>query len=175
MIIPRRSLLKQLLFVSATAAIAPSCLFDKNKTGIQLKHLHINTDQESVFASLLATIIPETDTPGAASLHADLFAWKMLDDCSPKSDQDKILNGINELNLYSQTKFGQFFNRATVEQRSQILTEIEAKKDISKSLVAFYQQSKGLALQAYTSSEFFLTKVQVYEQIPGRFHGCVKA
>jgi hypothetical protein len=175
MIIPRRSLLKQLLFVSATVAIAPSCLFDKHKTGIPLKHMQVNSDQESVFASLLATIIPETDTPGAASLHADLFAWKMLDDCSPKSDQDKILNGINELNLYSQTKFGQFFNRATAEQRVQILTEIEAKKDISKSLIAFYQQSKRLALHAYTSSEFFLTKVQVYEQIPGRYHGCVKA
>jgi len=175
MIIPRRSLLKQLLFVSATAAIAPSCLFEKHKTGIPLKHMHINSDQESVFASLLETIIPETDTPGAASLHADLFAWKMLDDCSPKSDQDKILNGINELNLYCQTKFGQFFNRATVGQRIQILTEMEAKKGVSKSLIAFYQHSKSLALQAYTNSEFFLTKVQVYEQIPGRYHGCVKA
>lgn len=175
MIIQRRTLLKQLLFVSAAAAIAPSCLLDKHKTGIQLKHMHVSPEQEAVFASLLATIIPETDSPGAASLHADLFAWKMLDDCSTKQEQNKILKGLNELNLHCQTKFGQFFNRATEAQRIQILTELESNKDKTNSLSAFYHQSKGLALQAYTSSEFFLTKVQPYEQIPGRFHGCVKA
>jgi hypothetical protein len=175
MMIQRRLLLKQMLFVSATAALAPSCLFDKHKTGIPLKHFQISPEQESTFASLLATIIPETDTPGAASMHADLFAWKMLDDCSPKVDQDKILNGLNALNSYSQAECGQFFNRATNEQRVKILHQIELRKDIKDSLFEFYQKSKGLALHAYTSSEFFMTKVQVYEQIPGRFHGCVKA
>ena len=94
--IPRRLLLKQILFVSTTAAIIPSCLFDKHKTGILLKHIQVSPEQEANFASLLATIIPETETPGAASLHADLFAWKMLDDCSPKIDQDKILKGLND-------------------------------------------------------------------------------
>ena len=148
---------------------------DKNKSGITLKHFHISTDQETTFASLLSTIIPETETPGAASLHADLFAWKMIDDCSSKEDQDKILKGINELNLFSQAEIGQFFNKATNEQRENILTKIEQMKDKKESLFVFYQKSKGLALHAYTSSEFFMTKVQVYEQIPGRFHGCVKA
>lgn len=173
--IHRRLLLKRILFVSATAAIAPSCLFDKRKTGISLKHMHVSPEQETTLASLFATIIPETETPGAASLHADLFAWKMLDDCSPKVDQDRILNGLNELNLFSQTECGQFFNRATNEQRERLLKKIELHKDIKESLFEFYQRSKGLALHAYTSSEYFLTKVQVYEQIPGRFHGCVKA
>jgi hypothetical protein len=175
MIIQRRLLLKQMLFVSAAAALAPSCLFDKQKTGIPLKHIHVNPDQEATFASLLSTIIPETETPGAASLHADLFAWKMLDDCSTKADQDKILNGLNELNLFSQTENGNFFVRATNEQREKLLYKIEQRKNIKDSLFEFYQRSKGLALHAYTSSEYFMTKVQVYEQIPGRFHGCVKA
>ena len=175
MIIQRRTLLKQMLFVSAAAAFVPSCFLDKPHSGISLKHMQIDTDQEAVFASLLSTIIPETETPGAASLHADLFAWKMLDDCSPKADQDMILKGINELNLFSQTTVGQFFNRASEPQRIKVLQEIELQKDKQKTLYQFFQKSKSLALQAYTSSEFFLTKVQVYEQIPGRFHGCVKA
>jgi hypothetical protein len=175
MMIQRRLLLKQMLFVSAAAALSPSCLFDKNKTGIPLKHIRVTSDQETTFASLLSTIIPETETPGAASLHADLFAWKILDDCSSKLDQDKVLNGLNELNQFSQTEYGQFFNRATNEQREKLLQKIEGHKDIKDSLFDFYQKAKGLALYAYTSSEYFMTKVQVYEQIPGRFHGCVKA
>lgn len=164
-----------MLFVSATAAIAPSCLLDHKKSGLPLKNMKVSSDQEAVFASLLATILPETETPGAATLHADLFAWKMIDDCSPKKEQDKILKGINELNQWSQSQTGQFFNRATEAQRVALLQEIDARKDKKDSLSEFYHRSKSLALQAYTSSEFFLTKVQLYEQIPGRFHGCVKA
>jgi hypothetical protein len=175
MIIHRRSLLKQILFVSATAALAPSCLFNKEKSGIPLKHLHISPDQEAAFASLFATIIPETETPGALSLHLDLFAWKILDDCTPKNDQEAVVKGINELNLFSQTESGQFFNRATIAQREKMIRSIELRANKKDSLFVFYQKAKSLALYAYTSSEYFMTNVQVYEQIPGRFHGCVKA
>jgi hypothetical protein len=175
MVIHRRILLKQMLFVSATAAFLPSCLFNKQKSGIPLKHMHISTDQEATFASLFSTIIPETETLGAAGLHTDLFAWKILDDCTPKIEQEKVLKGINELNLFSQTEFGQFFNLTTNDQREKLIKKIELRKDSKDSLFEFYQKAKGLALYAYTSSEYFMTKVQVYEQIPGRFHGCVKA
>jgi UDP-galactopyranose mutase len=85
------------------------------------------------------------------------------------------LNGLNELNLFSQTEYGNFFVRCTNEQKEKLLHKIEQRKNIKDNLFEFYQKSKGLALHAYTSSEFFMTKVQVYEQIPGRFHGCVKA
>jgi hypothetical protein len=175
MIIHRRSLLKQMLFISATAALVPSCLLDKQKKGIPLTHMHVSPDQEAAFASLLATIIPDTDSAGASSLHLDLFAWKIIDDCTTKEDQEKTLKGINNLNLFSQTEVGQFFNRATSEQREKMVHSIELKKDKKDPLFEFYQKAKGLALYAYTSSEYFMTKVQVYEQIPGRFHGCVKA
>jgi hypothetical protein len=175
MIIQRRLLLKQMLFVSAAATIAPSCLLDKNKTGIPFKHMRVSADQEATFASLLATIIPETETPGAANLHIDLFAWKMLDDCSTKTDQEKILKGLNDLNQLCQSEFGQFFNRVSNEQREKLLAQLELRKDKNDTLFEFYQRAKGLAIYGYTSSEYFMTKVQVYEQIPGRFHGCVKA
>lgn len=175
MIYHRRALLKQLLFVSATAAISPSCLFDKHKSGISLKHITVSSDEEAVFASLFETILPDSETPGAKSLHLDLFAWKYLDDCRTKDDQNKILKGLQQLNLFSQKEQGSFFNRSSIEQREKILTRIEQLKDPKNSLFEFYLMVKGLAIQSYTSSEYFMTQVQLYEQIPGRFHGCVKA
>ena len=30
-----------------------------------------------------------------------------------------------------------------------------------------------MTLQAFTGSQYYLTKVRVYEMAPGRFHGCV--
>lgn len=175
MVIPRRELLKQILFVSAGSALIPACLLNQKKTGIALKHISITADQEALMASLADVIIPTTDTPGAKELHADLFVWKMLDDCTGKADQDKFMQGLNDFSQYAQTKTGKFFNRATVAEQASLLTEIEAKKDKNEAMVAFYQMAKRLTVQAYTSSEFYLTKVQLYEQIPGRFHGCVKA
>jgi hypothetical protein len=39
--------------------------------------------------------------------------------------------------------------------------------------MVFFNTTKGLTIQSYIASEYFLTKVQVYELIPGRYHGCV--
>ncbi len=175
MLLERRQLLKQLLFASAAVTFVPSCLINHQKPGIRLKHITVNDTQEALLARLLSAIIPDTDTPGSKALHADLFAWKMLDDCSPKADQEKFIKGLNELAQFAQQKTGQFFNKANPEQVDQVMQLLESKNGVSESLKGFYWMAKRLAIEAYTNSEFYMTKVQVYEQIPGRFHGCVKA
>jgi hypothetical protein len=37
----------------------------------------------------------------------------------------------------------------------------------------FYATVKRLTILAYSSSQYFLTKVQVYELVPGRWQGCI--
>jgi hypothetical protein len=168
-------LLKQLLFASTAVTLVPSCLLNNQKSAVPLKHITVNETQEAMFASLLFAIIPDTDTPGSKALHLDLFAWKMLDDCTSKAEQEKFLKGLNEFAQFSQKITNNFFNKANLEQVDQVMQLLESKKDISESLVMFYKMSKRLAIQAYTGSEFYMTKVHIYEQIPGRFHGCIKA
>jgi len=169
----RRQVLKQLLFVSAGTALIPSCLLVPQKAGIKLKHITVTADQEMLFNAFADTLIPKTESEGALDVHADLFVWKMLDDCSSVEEQESFLKGLNRFSAEFQKKHQQFFNNATSLQRDAFLKSIEMKKDPKDFLLIFYKNAKQRLIQAYTGSEFFLTKIQVYEQIPSRFHGCV--
>jgi hypothetical protein len=58
-------------------------------------------------------------------------------------------------------------------KRKVFLEGLDQRRDEKDPAVSFYQTVKERTIQAYTSSEFFLTKVQVYELVPARYHGCV--
>lgn len=171
----RRVAFKQLLFVSAGAMLIPACMEDKSKASVILKNFSISAEQELLLAELAETIIPKTDTPGAKDISAHLFALKMLDDCSSKEDQEKFVKNLAAFESLAKKESGKSFTEATAAERSKLLTQLETQKDAAQKDEAaqFYSKMKGLTIQAYTSSQFYLTKVQVYELIPGRYHGCV--
>jgi hypothetical protein len=68
---------------------------------------------------------------------------------------------------------GDPFVAATGAQREAILTAIGDKKIPGDELNFFYSTARKLTILSYSSSQYFLTKVQVYELVPGRWHGCV--
>lgn len=171
----RREALKQFVFVSAGMALIPSCMQDRSKSSLLLKKISISSADESMLAELSETIIPKTKSPGAKDISAHLFVLTMVDDCTKKEDQEKFLKGMKEFNDFSKATVGKEFVASSADERSKVLTSIIAKKDEENDLNLFFKTVKRFTIQAYTSSEFFLTKVQVYELVPGRFHGCVPA
>jgi hypothetical protein len=171
--INRRSAIKQFLFVSAGMAIIPACLLDKSKPAVELKNFSISADQENLLAELSESIIPKTSSPGAKDISAHRFALKMMDDCRSKEDQEKFLAGLAAFEKQAEKISGKPFTRQSPEERKAILDEMEKNKDSKEDVVIFYKTVKRLTIQAYSSAEFFLTKVQVYELIPSRYHGCV--
>ena len=173
MTISRRQILKQTLFVSAGSALIPSCLLLPQTKGLKLKHIAVSDDQEMIFAAFADTLIPKTDSEGALDVHADLFVWKMLDDCTAKDDQEKFLKGLNIFSAAFQKQNKHFFNGATRSERFSFMEQLDKRKDKEDPLVVFYNNAKQRLIQAYTGSAFFMTNIQIYEQIPSRFHGCV--
>jgi Gluconate 2-dehydrogenase subunit 3 len=173
MSINRRSAIKQFLFVSAGMALIPSCLQDKSKPAVELKNFSITAEQESLLAELSEAIIPKTTSPGAKDISAHRFALKMMDDCRSKEDQEKFLAGLAAFEKQADKISGKSFVKQSADERKAVLTEMERDKESTDDAVGFYRTMKRLTIQAYSSSEFFLTKVQVYELIPGRYHGCV--
>jgi hypothetical protein len=173
MTITRRSALKQFLFVSAGMALIPSCIQDKSKPAVTLKNFSISADQESLLAELTETIIPKTSSPGAKDISAHRFALKMMDDCHSKEDQEKFLSDLVAFEQQAEKISGKSFSKQSAAERKAVLEEMEKNMDSKEDAIGFYRTVKRLTIQAYSSSEFFLTKVQVYELIPGRYHGCV--
>jgi Gluconate 2-dehydrogenase subunit 3 len=176
MIINRRTALRQLAIISAGAALLPSCLHRHAKPSVSLKNFTITGDQEKLLEELAATLIPTDTTPGARDVSAHLFILRMMDDCSPKTDQEKFMKGLVLFDEASKTASGKSFTEASPAQQEALLSAIESKrlsKQPGDELNFFYSTTKKLTILAYSSSPFFLTKVQVYELVPGRFHGCV--
>ncbi len=172
----RRTVIKQFLFVSAGAAILPACFQDdKGKSSVLLKNFQLNGQQEKTLEELTETIIPATSTPGAKAVYAHLFVLKMMDDCYRKEDQQKFIKGLGQFEKAALQKYSASFAKCSKAQREEMVAGINGKKDIDPDLSFFYENTKRLTIQGYTNSKFYLTNVQVYKMIPGRYKGCVPA
>lgn len=169
----RRTVIKQLAFVSGALLLIPSCMQDKSKASILLKKISIDGGQEKLLAELSETIIPKTDTPGAKDVSAHLFALMMVDDCYKAEDQQQFIAGLKAFEAQTKNKFSHSFIDCTPSEREALLTGLDGKKTGNADLDYFYATVKKLTIQSYTTSKFYLTNVQVYKLVPGHFYGCV--
>ena len=171
----RREAIKQIFCITAGMAIIPSCMNDRRKSTILLSKIKISGAEEDMLAELCETILPKSSTPGAKDISSHLFVLKMVDDCRKKEDQDKFISGIKAFQEKCKSTTGKEFIGSTADEKKAILASIIADKDEESDLKYFFKTVKGLTIQSYTASEFFMTRVQVYELVPGRYHGCVPA
>lgn len=174
MSISRRTALKQFLVVAGGVMLLPSCMQQAgSKAAMPLKHLKISAGQEQLLAELAETLLPATNTPGAKELKLPEFTLRMLDDCHSPEDQKSFAEGLQAFEQYSKQQQQQEFTQLTPAQRTALLNTLEAGKDIPEAVSKFYKKVKGLTIQGYLGSQHYLTKVQVYELVPGRYRGCV--
>jgi hypothetical protein len=124
-------------------------------------------------AALTEALIPTTSTPGARDVSAHLFVLKMMDDCFSPQEQTKFFKGMRQLEDQAHATLGTSFAASAGPRRESLMQTIEAGKAPGEELGFFYSTTKKQTILAYSSSSWFLTKVQVYELVPGRFHGCV--
>ena len=172
MILTRRDAIKNCLIITV-GAFVPSCLQEKSRPAIAYKNLSIDSNQERLITEVSETIIPATDTPGAKDTYTHLFVLKMLDDCYTKEEQQQFINGMKEFEKLSQNKFDKSFVNCTLLQREELVRNSINSKDVSKDVSAFFKIMKKLTVQGYMTSKYYLTNVQVYKLVPGKYHGCI--
>ena len=173
--ITRREALRNCLIISIGAALIPSCVQDKNKPLLALKHIELDGNQQKLIADLSETIIPATDTPGAKDTYTHFFVLKMLDDCSTKEQQDDFKKGMKEFESLAKKKLDKPFAESNQQQRQELLSSImdNKNKDVPEDAVNFVKTMKKLTLQGYTTSKYYLTNVKIYKLVPGKFSGCI--
>ncbi|WP_343670029.1 gluconate 2-dehydrogenase subunit 3 family protein [Chitinophaga sp.] len=159
MLVSRRTVLKQVLFVSAGLAILPSCFNGKKPPGKKLNNFALSSEETDTLTALADTLIPGGEKPGAIQVKADQYALTLVDDCFTKADREKFLTGLKA--------FRKDWKKGDVAYLKKM--EETAEGDASN----FYHTYKNLLIQGYTGSEYYLTKVFPYELVPGRFHGSV--
>jgi len=192
----RRTVLKNLAIVAGGAILLPSCLKKPNDDTITLKKIKLSDTQQKLVGDVCETIIPKTSTPGAKDLRVNLFVLKMLDDCYTKKDQEKFVAGLTEFDDMVKKKYGNAFADLTDKQREECLATLEKsakpvtipsksikpvgegqksieppkKKPDVPPLPFCYQAIKQQTLFGYTNSQYFMTKLIVYELVPGRYN-----
>ena len=169
----RRVAIQQLLVIWAGVALLPSCLQHEQKVSIPLKLIQVLPEDENMLAELAETILPKTDTPGAKDLSAHLFVLKMVDDCYSKTNQDKYIAGMKAFESFVSKKTGKSFTEISPSERQSIVAELDKQKSTEEALSYFFQSTKRLTVEAYTTCEYYMTKIRGYKMIPGKFQGCI--
>jgi len=165
----RRLVIKQVLIMAGGLALLPSCLRDEGKSSIRLTNLEVSLDEENLLAEIAETIIPRTKTPGARELKLHLFILKMLDDCYEKTDQQAFINGLQEFKELTSEQYGKSFGKLSAHQRESTLSKLE--NNPSPDLAAFYKITKAKTIDGYLNSQYVMTKLIIYELVPGRYNG----
>ena len=121
----RRTVIKNLALVIGGAVLLPSCMRKDGSSYVQLKHISLDADQQSLIADMVETIIPKTNTPGAKDLNLPPFVLKMIDDCYGKKDQEAFLAGLGKFNELVKKKYDKSFGDLSTKEREAVLTGIE--------------------------------------------------
>lgn len=126
-----------------------------------------------MLADLAESLIPATDTPGGKDLYLHHFALTMMDDCHSPEEHKAFKQGLTDFDAFARKMEGGAFSSLTAQQRTSVLERLESKEGIQQPLQDFYKKTKNLLIHGYLTSKHYLTQVQVYELVPGRYRGCV--
>ena len=183
--INRRTALKRVFIVAGGVIFLPACLHHKDKSTLALRSIRLEGDQQETLEALADTLVPAGSSPsdqtaGAKAVGAHLFALKMIDDCYPENQQQQFMRGLKAFDKQARDQYGKSFAGCNPNQQAALVSAIDASADApantsankTSDLSYFFRENKNLVIQGYLGSKYFLTKIEVYELVPGRWHGC---
>jgi len=134
--------------------------------------------QAKTIEAISEYILPETDTPGAKSLHLTEFIDLMVKDTYSGYDQLQFHKGLakfqEECKFFTGTPF---LNASSVDQQKFLVLHEQKAVSLQKQTGAkpFIFNIKELLLVGYFTSEYAITELMNYNPLPTKFEGCVDA
>lgn len=170
----RRKALRNIGLLSGGLILLPACDLSKENVTRVMNKLEVTEKQETLLKDLVATLIPETEIPGAGSLAIQDFVWIMADDCLDKETQDSYIRGLQSFTGSFRKIAGQDFEGSGQAKRVEGLNALmEAEGDGEVGDVQnFIEITRAFAILGYTQSEYFMTEVMPYTLIPGKNPEC---
>ncbi|GGK87742.1 gluconate 2-dehydrogenase subunit 3 family protein [Rufibacter glacialis] len=136
-------------------------------------------DQVAFLDEVGETILPTTATPGAKAAKIGHFMATMVQDCYKAEDQQVFLKGISQLDDACQEKFGKKFLKASAQERTQLLTQLDAAQKNHQQTKKedepnhYFRMMKELTMLGFFTSEVGATQALRYAPVPGKYEGCV--
>ena len=136
----------------------------------------LTKEQAVTISEIAETILPETDTLGAKSLHLTEFIDIMMKDCHSSEEQLQFPKELAKFEEVYQSAIGKSFVNATPEERQKFLIEHEKNALANQQETgekAFISKIKELVIVGYFTSEYAITELMNFNPIPQKFEGCI--
>jgi len=144
----------------------------------------LDQDEAKFLSTLLDTIIPSGEKPGALDVKADVFIDKVMAELYDDAGKEGVRKDFAKFNADCKANFGDVFADLTYEQRAAVLSDQEENSPTFNSgvwgtavgeqePVGFYRSMKSMALWAYFSSEEVGKNVLRYDPVPAGYDGCI--
>jgi hypothetical protein len=139
-------------------------------------------DDVAFFDEVAETILPRTDTPGAKDARVGQFMATYSQGCYEPEQLAILKGGIGALNAEMRKRFGADFLRASPQQRTAVLIEIDREAhhyaqapghEKDGKAPHWFTLMKQLTLFGFFTSELGATKVARYRPVPGKYKGVV--
>ena len=139
-------------------------------------------EARALISTLAEIILPETDTPGAKAAGVDKFIIRALNDCHTARERAAFVQGLNEFQKQCRSRFGRPFLQCSASMQLALVEEADREpfglwsriKSRILRRTHFFRTLKRLTALGYFTSREATTGVVAYEQIPGRWTGCVE-
>lgn len=168
----RRTVLRSLAITVWGMILLPGCgVENQGQETVLVKNLPLSKLQKKNLEKLVDTFLPKTETLGAVDLHIHHFLDKLIANCYPAENQELFISGMTLLDEKSVKAFGDSFSNIGQSQREIIVMGLDNEENETER--NFYEFVKEQVINAYTTSEYFLTNFTNYEMVPGGYDGCV--
>jgi len=185
----RRKALKKTASIAGVTALTPTLLSllqsCQQQPSLNWTPTILSTDQAKLVSTLVDTILPKTDTPGALELQVDQFIDLVIANIFDTKGQQAMQAQLDSFNTQCQEEFGDFFANLSRDKRTEVLRREEQENPkFNKKIwgsavgeeqkpVGVYRTLKSMALWGYFSSEAIGKNVLSYDPIPGAYIGCL--
>jgi hypothetical protein len=133
----------------------------------------LSDDQIEIVRIVAETIIPETDTPGAAAAGVHHFIDTLLDEWASAITRHEFVMQLERIDRRAVELGAERFLACTSEQQARLVEALDAEAFAPGSAPTFFRRLKKLVLFAYFSSEPGATQTLRYDRIPGDYEPCL--
>ena len=176
----RREVLRLLGGVAAMpmlAPLSPESLWELGRTlhtriGARASQ-SLDPHQLETVTRIAEMILPETDTPGAASVQVPGFIDLILTEWSTPVEREQFLAGLVDLDARSRRDYGGVFLDLRDGDQEVLLQSLDQVKGTDGSAEQSFDTLKQLTIYGYFTSERVMKDITREPLIPGRYDGCV--
>ena len=166
----RRQAIQSIAAVTSAIVLLPSCEFE---SGPVYANLPLESSQKKLIEQLSDAVLPKGNLEINTRESTLNFLLTIINDCYSPEDIEKYVLGLGEFQNYIDQSYNRSFKKLNEENKSEVLNYLSKSENRAESMKYFYNTTKRLTVQHFTTSEYFLTTYLDFEYMPYRYHGCV--